>query len=297
MNYEIIKKKDIIKKNFKKILKIINEYEINLNPKLNIFSIIINEKKINIIDESILLTGTKMRVAIDFIKCIIQKDNKINTFVYSGNYNGFGAVSVAFACFKLGLKAKVFIAANNDRQKILSSKQINIIIACKAKIYLCNTYREARDLLWKKSTFKNKDIKPNYFVVPMGLNDDDNIMINLLSSKIKNASINTQIDNQENLRIWMVSGSGGICHSIYKAFPNSKLFILPYGGNKYKQKLLKWSKINKNITILDEEKLNNSLINIYYSSVLDYDSLIFPYVIKYGYDNDYIWNVASDKML
>jgi hypothetical protein len=74
----------------------------NLNPKLRILEIKINNKKINIIDDSKLLTGTKMRVATKFLKYIIKNNNKIDTFVYSGNYNGFGAVSVAFACYKLG---------------------------------------------------------------------------------------------------------------------------------------------------------------------------------------------------
>ena len=32
----------------------------------------------------------------------------------------------------------------------------------------------------------------------------------------------------------------------------------------------------------------------YYESVDNYDSLIWPYVKKYGKDGDFIWNVASD---
>ncbi len=43
-----------------------------LNPKLKIFNISVNDKIINIIDDSKLLTGTKMRVATKFLKYIIN---------------------------------------------------------------------------------------------------------------------------------------------------------------------------------------------------------------------------------
>jgi hypothetical protein len=119
-------------------------------------------------------------------------------------------------------------------------------------------------------------------------------MIKLLSKQIIKASKETKLENENDLRIWLVSGSGGIANSIALAYPKAKLFILPFGGLKYKNKLIEWSKNNENITIIKEEILDNSLYNIYYNSVSNYDSLIFPYVVKYGNDNDFIWNVASD---
>jgi len=266
------------------------------NPKLNIISISVNNKKINIIDDSILSAGTKMRVSRLFIKKLLNENKKIDTIVYSGNYNGFGAIATAYAAYKLNINAIVYLGSlEHDKNKIYSSRQISTLLALNAKIYLCNNYRDARDLLWKESTEPNTDIKENIYVLPMGLNDDNCVMVNLLAKQIIKASKNTKILNEKNLRIWLISGSGGIAKSISIAFPNAKLFILPYGGNKYKKKLIDWSKINKNINIIKEESnLDNSLINKYYKSVENYDALIFPYVVKYGLDNDYIWNVAAD---
>jgi hypothetical protein len=294
--YKLLTIKDGDTKKIKQIKEQLDNPNLKDNPKLLILPININNKNINIIDDSNLLTGTKMRVAYKFIKTIIKENKEIDTLVYSGNYNGFGALSVAYSAYKLNLKSEIFLgSADIEKKKICDSRQVSTLLACNAKVYLCDTYRNARNLLWKNVTDGKWDIKKNIFVVPMGLNDDKDIMINILAKQIKKASINTTVINKTNLRIWLVSGSGGIAQSISIAFPNAKLFILPYGGNKYKKKLKDWSRSNKNITILNEiSNLDYSLIDNYYRSVNNYDALIFPYVLKFGLNNDYIWNVASD---
>ena len=119
----------------------------------------------------------------------------------------------------------------------------------------------------------------------MGLNDKDGIMIDLLSKQIKKASKNTvleELNKQNNLRIWLVAGSGGIAMSIKKAFPNSVLFLLLTGGGEYKNNVIKWAKSQNNVTILNNNNLPNINVKKYYSSVKNYDDLIIPYVIKYG---------------
>jgi hypothetical protein len=293
---DLLTNKDGNVTNIKQIKQLLDNPTLEENPKLLILSINKNNKNINIIDDSNLITGTKMRVARNFIKEFIKKNKNIDTLVYSGNYNGFGALSVAYSAYKLNLKSQIYLGSSNiDKKIICSSRQVSTLLACNAKIYLCDTYRNARNLLWENVTGGKWEIKKNIFVVPMGLNDDKNIMINILAKQIKKASMNTKIISEKNLRIWLVSGSGGIAKSIAIAFPHAKLFILPYGGSKYKKKLKDWSRDNKNISILNEiPNLDYTLINNYYKSVNNYDALIFPYVLRFGLDNDYIWNVASD---
>jgi len=137
--------------------------------------------------------------------------------------------------------------------------------------------------------------KKGYYILPMGLNDDENIMVNLLAKQIKKACKNTLLKNDDNIRLWLVAGSGGICHALNIAFPKIKLFILLTGHGKYKQNVLNWAKNKKNIFIL-KQKLNNNINDsqLYYDSVKNYDDLIFPYVKQFGKYGDFIWNVASD---
>jgi hypothetical protein len=279
------------------------------NPKIIINEIkLLNNKTINIIQDGVLLAGTKQRVVKLFLKKILKKNPKIKTILYAGICNGFGPVASAYGAYKLGLNCEVFLSKTPDftNKNIIESRQINTLHALNAKIHLCPTYQEARQLEYKNSTIEVKknvwNTLPEYYIVPMGLNDDDEIMINLLSKQIIKASKNTILQNYINPRFWLVSGSGGIAMSILKAFPNAQLFILLTGGGKYKKNVYEWAKKQKNVFIiknesqLDNKKERNDR-HLYYSSVSSYDDLIWPYVKKYALQNDFIWNVASDDYL
>jgi hypothetical protein len=241
------------------------------------------------------------------MKKILQKNKQIETLLYSGTSNGFGAIATAYAAFKLGLKSKVFINGhdtnnnghdtNNNRHDTNNNRhdtrQINTLLALNAEVNLCPTYAEARDLKYSVSDAP-KNINTHYNV-PMGLNDENNIMTELLSRQITLAARKTILKNSEYTRIWLVGGSGGIAMSIHRAFPAAKLFILLTGAGIHKRKVIEWAKKTKNISLIKDLHLENTVT--YYSSVKNYDDLIVPYVIKYGRNNDFIWNVSSDDYL
>ena len=294
-------------KNIKSDIKI--EDDINDNPPLNIISINLTPpKKINIIQDNILIAGTKQRVSTLFIQKIIGDNNSIKTLVYAGSYNGFGAIATAYSAYKLNLKCIVFlssIATGSNKEesydKIVKSKQIRTLIALNAKIYLCKSYREARELEYKISQYPDWTMTPGYFIVPMGLNDSDGIMINLLSIQIKKAIKNNNNFKSKNIRIWLVAGSGGILMSLVKALPNATFFVLLTGGGKYIDMVKQYIAQNKNnkknnISIINGLDISGVINNSdkYYESVKGYDNQIFPYVKKYAKDGDYIWNVGSD---
>ena len=275
------------------------------NPKLLIQNIKLkNNKNIHLIQDGVLLAGTKQRVVKLFLKKILKENNSIKTILYAGSYNGFGAIACAYGAHKLGLNCEVFLSKNNcDKETILKSRQINTLHALNAKIYLCSSYRDARDLEYSISTVKvgekSWSTLVEYYIAPMGLNDESELMINLLSKQMVKAAKNTLLGNCISPRIWLVTGSGGIAMSILKAFPTAYLFILLTGGGKYKNKVYEWAKENKRVTIIkNENKLNSkeerNNRHLYYSSVKNYDDLIWPYIKKYAKDDDFIWNIASD---
>jgi len=277
------------------------------NPKLFIQELLLsNNRNIHLIQDGVLLAGTKQRVVKLFLKKILKENPNIKTVLYSGFCNGFGAIATAYGAYKLGLKCEVFLSkhANIDNTEIFKSRQINTLHALNAKIYLCPTYKEARALEYKNSTVeigkKMWKILPEYYISPMGLNDDDEIMIHLLAKQMIKASKNTILENHVNPRIWLVTGSGGIAMAILKAFPHAKLFILMTGGGKYKKKVSEWAKNNENVFIIKDEHFINEKSqnkNVYYSSVKNYDDLILPYVKKYALKDDFIWNIASDDFI
>jgi hypothetical protein len=282
------------------------------NPDLNIIELNLNNKKINLIQDSVLVAGTKQRVVVNFIEKILETNKNITTLTYAGTFNGYGAVATAFGAYKLGLKSKVFLSTiptgskNNEPTKnnvILNSKQINTLEALDATIYLCEDYRTAKNMQYDITTLPTTEqniwiTKKEYYNVPLGLNDDDKIMVKLLSKQIKKASENTIINKIKNPRIWLVAGTGGITESLKIAFPTAIIFVYLTGGGKYIKKVIEYLKKN-NITILNNNPdfdivgIKNDYSN-YYQSVSDYDSLIWPYVKKYALNNDFIYNIASN---
>jgi hypothetical protein len=113
---------------------------------------------------------------------------------------------------------------------------------------------------------------------------------------------NTLLSKVKNPRIWLVTGSGGILMSLHKALPNAYFIILLSGAWKYKKIIIDWAEKLDNIEILQnnvflngrEERLNRKQ---YYSSVADYDDIIWPYVKKFAKYNDFIWNISCDDYI
>ncbi len=284
--------------------------KMNDNPKLRIIEITIPYgKKINIIQDGYLLAGSKQRVANLFIKEILKKDPSIKHLLYAGVCNGFGAIASSYGAKRNNLECTVFLSKKSEDQKIddiLRSRQIVTLQALDTNIYLCPTYDEARSLQYDfgvvNRSKKYWDVKEGYYIVPKGMNDDDKIMVNIMSKQMKKASKNTILEKVKNPRIWVISGSGGIAMSINKAFPHAEIFILLIGGGKYRKKVSDYFKNYNNVKILKNEKVlnNKKLLNNrkdYYNSIEEYDDLLWPYVKKYGKEGDFIWNVSSDNFI
>jgi hypothetical protein len=276
------------------------------NPKLKIEKITLKDSKKDfyVVQDGYLICGTKQRVSKLFIKNILKNNDKIDTLLYAGTSNGFGAIASAYTAYKLGFKSQVFLSGPVNEK---NSRQINTLLALDSKITLCPTFKEARKKQYSISDAPKKNgsgwsVLPNFYNVPMGLNDENGVMTTLLSKQIKKASKNTIINDVKDLRIWVVGGSGGIAQSILKAFPHCKLHILLTGGGQYREEVIRWSKTVPNSVILikkDQSLENSNAKNIgnYYSSVKNYDDLIWPYLKKYGKSGDFIWNVSSDDYL
>jgi hypothetical protein len=286
--------KIMTKKNLNLTMKIKKIIISSINPPLKIIDIHIDKLNIHVVQDGYLLAGTKMRAAELFINHLLTENKNIKTLVYSGTANGFGSVAVAYAAYKCNLKSNIFI--NGNETDIINSKQYNALLLLGAKVYLCNNYTNSKNLKYDLSRYittnGHKD-KKDYYIIPMGLNDSDKIMINLLSQQLKKI-----IDFNIN-RIWLVSGSGGILEALYKVFPNAHFFIYTTGRGIHLLNVLNFIKNNKNITRVNDFNINDVVNDYYkyYKSVKNYDDFIFPYVKKYGKNGDFIWNIASDELL
>lgn len=290
------KKINVIKKYVSKIK--------DINPQLEILPIKIEKIKVNLIQDGFLVAGTKQRVAELFVKYVKKKlkkeGKKVRTIVYTGSYNGFGGVATAFAAYRLGIKSEIYLDSTgsgkknkSDLKEILNSRQVLTMLALDARIFICSNYREAKNNSYQAAYLDNDD----YFDIPMGLNDLDNIMISMLSKQITYAMKGTILEKVKKPRIWLVAGSGGILMSIAEAVGDCKMFIFLTGGGKYIKRVVSYIRESgKDIIILN--KFNNKFeyTNDYYDSVYKYDDQIIPYFKKFGKTGDFIWNVASESL-
>lgn len=316
---EIIHKKDINIEYLNFFNKYLNLYGNNINPKLYISPInISNEKIINVVQESILISGSKTRVAYLLLKRILEKNPEIKTFTYCGTYNGFGAVATAYASYLLNKNCEVFLSrvpmsskyVSKTNEEILNCRQIISLIGLNAKVHLCNDYRSARDLQYSLSTKEipgKKDeweLINGYYNVDLGLLDKKGIMVNILSNQIKKASKKTILENYKNPSFWLVAGTAGIARSIKKAFPDATLYLLFVG--KYEPDTILWTRQTKGIIVLNgnpDYPINTDISNediksnreLYYNSTSGYDDRIWKYVKKFAKNGDFIWNVAADN--
>lgn len=276
----------------------------SVNPRLKIKQFTMPDgRKINVCQDGELIAGTKQRAAVKFVKHMLKLNPKIEYLVYAGICNGFGPVATAYAANKLKLKSIIFLAHDGwSRSEVISSRQVSTIHALGGQIYLCRDFRSARikeyefaSITLSDQTWEDRD---NFLVLPMGLNDDKKVMVKILSRQITIATKKTSIKEATNLRIWLVMGSGGIFEAIYKCFPNASYYVYITGHGRYIEKAKDIVR-GKRVTILNYVKLKqpNPLKRAdYYDSVAGYDDVIWDYLVEFGRDGDFIWNVASDKI-
>lgn len=235
---------------------------------------------------------------------MLKAKPNVEYIVYAGVCNGFGPVATAYAVAnKLNLKAIVFLARKEGMswRDIVSSRQISTIHALGGQIYLCDDYRSARlkeyefaSIVLKDKSWADKD---NFLVLPMGLNDENKIMVGMLARQLKAAIKKTALEKTANLRIWLVMGSGGIFEALYQCFPGATYYVYITGGGRYVEQA-KTIIRDKNVIILNDIKLtkaNKLRRPDYYDSVAGYDDMIWDYLVEFGQSGDFIWNVASDK--
>ena len=292
--------------NKSKILDIKNKIDNieNINPPVKIINVTINNKNIHVIQDGYLFAGTKQRVAEIFAEKAIAEEkkitgNQIKTIIYTGTWNGFGAVATAFAAYRLGLQSNVYLSSvasgkteASSIEYMLEKKQLNTLLALNANIYICDTYRAAKMLSYEGPN--GMDNNKDQFAIPMGLNDEKSLMTKILAKQIKIAIKGSLIEKTENPRIWMVAGSGGILESVNRAINNCKIFVYLTGGGKYIRRVKKYIKKNRNIVIINEHVKLDYSDNEYYNTVKRYDDMILSYIEQYGKEGDFIWNVASE---
>ena len=263
-----------------------------INPDIIIDKVIINNKEINIIQEGYLLTGAKQRAATIILTNELLYNPKIKITLYVAMYNGFGALALAFAAYKLKIKCIVCICYLSDINLVSykKSKQYLTLCALNAQVLLYKNWFDASDAGYKIYN-KHKKYHTCFYPV-MGFTSIINVQILAKQFMLANKGA---IKN--NATIWLVSGSGGLAQALSIAFPQAHIGIFMTGGNKYKDNVREWARHKTNVKLIENLDFLPDVHNDVYDTVYNYDDYIYKYVYYFAVSGDYIFNTASDTFL
>ena len=251
-----------------------------------------NGKTFKVIRDDLLEVGTKQRVAKNYCTYLVaHSETPITHLLYTGTYNGFGPVALAWGANQINIKATVVLSLEpvgygKKLTKELAELTKNVKLCRKygAEVLFVNNWKEINQMGAKLSE------QEGWYWVPLGF--DDETFIRCLAydlTKCINLDNQDEISNLNGSNIWMVGGSGTIARAYSLAYPNSTIYLIPAilkQINKLENKCKKY----KNIKIIQHH--SKKLITPY-PTVENYDSIAWDTAVALGKTGDYILNVAS----
>jgi hypothetical protein len=229
----------------------------HVNPDFITKQITISKFNMTIIDDSTLICGYKQRI---MPMLLVHIDSK--KIIYSGSSSD-EQIAFAYVCFMMDKHAIVFID-NTKPNKLL----IRVLKKFGAVINYINIKNKNNELSYRNNHIEvwNKKNKDSH-ILKIELND---VNIIGLYSKIFHK---LKIINPK--RLWVITNSGDIFNILDKILPNTEFMIIQT-GEKIRPYQLKGIKYN---LFISEHQDN-------------YDTNTCPFILKYGKDDDFIWNIT-----
>jgi len=269
-----------------------------LNPPVEIARVssdrnsIIDGKKrtFKVIRDDVLPGGSKQRAL-----GLILLASKSKKHMYAGPENGFAQVALAYAskiCGKVGL-TMVAEPRGGSRGKLHGAVRKAMVLGAKLievpppRNRLQDIKTEARRVCTES---ENTDAEGNEKItlLPFGL--DCEAFVGCLAYALRQ-SLPENLREKGPKRLWLVAGSSVLFATFHRMWPETHFLVVQVGKKIYPDQL-EGKKVTKFIA---PEKFWETARDLPpYPSVRTYDAKLWQFVLKYGEDGDYIWNVACD---
>ncbi|CAH6420921.1 Hypothetical protein POVR2_LOCUS292 [uncultured virus] len=240
------------------------------NPEVVIESYSIEgNRTVHVVRDDLLNSTTKFRAALPYLASYLD----YNEFVYAGHEVGHGHISIALSAQILGKRATVFLqsASKSGNHLVARSRELG------AKVYLiANTLKVTTE-----EAQKYCDRTLGALFIPLGFDTAEYQahMVRALDKSLP-ADFNPA-------RMWIVIGSGRLLRSVQELLPETRMIGL---------QLSRAVRAGVHADYVSEYKLSQEAADADlppYPSSKTYDAKLWPYVLKYAMDGDYIWNVAG----
>ena len=282
----------------------------SINPKLIIKPVIINKPKIkttkvkkstkkkkttknshqiqiNVIRDDYLPAGTKQRAMIPYFKK--QKETE---FVYVSPYTGGAQITLAYATQKTKKYVTLFINKVRPRHP-LTTKALKLADPDKFKlIEVANgSFKKMRQIS-KEYIHKVKQEKGINYITEIALGFDNPEYHSIFVEQLQKA-LPAKLKKNPPKRMWVPSGSATILNALYKVFPKTYFLAVQTGRTIWPDQL-----IPSRTTLYKSTEFfyDKAQVQPPYPTTKAYDAKAWKFVLKYGKNDDYIWNVTKDAM-
>ena len=241
--------------------------------------------QINVIRDDYLPAGTKQRAMIPYFKK--QKETE---FVYVSPYTGGAQITLAYATQKTKKNVTLFI--NKVRPKHpLTIKALKLADPQKFKLIEVKngSFKKMRQVS-KEYIQKVEKEKGSDYISEIALGFDNPEYHQIFVDQLRKA-LPAKLKKNPPKRIWVPSGSATILNALYKVFPKTYFLAVQTGRTIWPDQI-----IPSRTTLYKSTEFfyDKAQVQPPYPTTKAYDAKAWKFVLKYGKDDDYIWNITKD---
>jgi hypothetical protein len=256
---------------------------LNLNPEIVVKPYKIQNKNIFVIRDDLLIGGTKQRGLFELLQ--LKDLENVTEFVYAGPVSGFAQIALSYCCNILNKKSTLFLAKQQNNYHKFTKKAISYNAEVH-DVLPVNALLSKVQYKAKKYVNEQQKLGNNVEYIPFGF-DFYNFEF-LLTKQIEKAWNYIEIPH----RLWLVIGSGLILKVLGKIFPTTYFLVIQVGKSVTEEIKREFS---GRVTFFKapEKFYEETKILPPYPSVKNYDAKLWRFVIRYGKNYDFVWNVGG----
>jgi len=258
-------------------------FENILNPpaRIKTCDITINNKliKYHVIDDGVLIGGTKQRFIYKLLEQIPQEE-----IIYAGPDGGFAQLALAYTASilksKLPKNITIFLQGPEKYKSVITQKAQQY----GAKIMFAPKYRTLKETQSAAAEYHEKDPQHRYLLEFGVKSPKGSLNYDLFFNALKHS-----INIPEPKRLWLVAGSGFILDVLHEIYPNTQFMVIQVGKKIWPDQL----RPSDQLFISPLKFTESTTVLPPYKSIPWYDAKLWEFFLKYGCADDYIWNVGA----
>jgi hypothetical protein len=264
--------------------------EVVLNPPLDIqrhVDLSFPEMTFNLINDSICLGGTKQRFLFKFLEQI-----PFDEIVYAGPEGGLAHVALAITSFLHHKKAVIFLNGTwhpNSNHPLVSLSQHFAAIILRTDDRQ-EGYTSLKQAQLSAQEYVNESPLTRYFF-PFGFKfSPEELPFQSFRASLLSA-LPSIFHTYVPMRLWLTVGSGFLLSVLHSLWPTTT-FLIVQVGKRISQELLE-SITSYQLYIAPESFGEVAVYQPSYETIPWYDAKLWRFVLLYGQEDDFIWNVGA----